>query len=420
MFTAKKTLAAVLTCCGVIAGAWYVGQHQNKSQHLVANAAVRKDAFAEQVANKLASVTKTSGDHAKSVIFDNDAATDDALALILIGNDPAITLKAITVAGTGEAHGRPGAENMAAIANMLGKSDVPVAYGRAQPLSSAAKPFPDKIRTAMDHLLDGSNVKPHPNPQITDNAVSLIRDVVQNSHEKVTILATGPLTNIAEFVTQYPALTNKIERIVVMGGAVNVPGNVDALTPEAHNQVSEWNFYTDPVAVQRVFASTIPITLVALDATNQVPMTKKFYDAISREEQPDLQFAHVLLKGWIDRFGVNRFVTDIYMWDALAAMVLLDPAMAETQSMPLVVDITNGRVQVAATYQRDAAKIDVVTKISQPDAVLSHYLATIKSNHVFAQRKYHYNLGRVTAYLGRSNLQITSVGKPFHNTTMHA
>lgn len=395
-------LLTMLVCCSIATGVWYFTAAQKAaSVTFAANTEIHKDAFTEHLYQGIKTIARSSANHSRSVIFDNDAATDDALALILIGNDPGVTLKAVTIAGTGEAHGNVGAKNMAAIVHLLGKQEVPVAYGHARPLSSAGKPFPAGMRTAMDHLLVGMNVKPHPAPRITDNAVQLIKQVAESSPDKITILATGPLTNIAEFVTQYPELKQRIEKIVIMGGAVNVPGNIHFNDPDAKNLSSEWNFYADPEAAHRVFRSHIPITLVALDATNQVPMTKKFYEVLGRERQPDLHLAYQLLKKQVNRYGMQAFENHIYMWDALAAMVMLDPEMAATKSMPLIVDPTNGHVKIAQEGERHSANVAVVTTILRPEAALSNYIAMVKSNHIFAQRKFQHDIGRVRAQLGR-------------------
>lgn len=402
MLTVKNILVAILVSCVVGAAGWYANHKMvTRIVSAVENSQHRQDTFADTLNRKITRLASQSVNHSRTVIFDNDAASDDALALILIGNDPSVNLQAITVAGTGEAHGRAGAYNMAAIANLLGKSDIPVAYGHARPLSSAGKAFPNFLRDAMDHMLVGKNIKPHPNPRITDNAVRLIRQVVTSSKDNVTILATGPLTNIAEFVTQYPQLKNKIERIIVMGGAVHAPGNIEALTPEANNKVSEWNFYADPLAAKKVFASHIPITLISLDASNQVPMTRKFYDALAAEEQPELKLAYGLMKMMVDQFGLEFFTKEVYFWDGLAAMVMLDPAMAETVSKPLVVDATNGQVRMARQGDRHVGAIDVVTKINKPESALFNFIAMVKSNHIYAARQLHFHTNRVTANLGR-------------------
>jgi len=402
-------LTAVLLCCGLSAVAWFVTKHTPaKIAVAIDHQRMKNDTFANEVKRRIIKVASVSANHTRNVIFDNDAAIDDALALLLIGNDPSVSLKAITVAGTGEAHGKAGAENMSAIIAMLGKPDVPVAYGHARPLSSAGKPFPAFLRDTMDNMLAGKGINKSRKTHITDNAVALIHQVVESSNEKVTILATGPLTNIAEFFMQYPQLKSKIERIVIMGGAVNVPGNVEGLAPEANNKVSEWNFYADPLAVQKVFNSHVPITLVALDATNQVPMNKKFYQSLASAEQPELKLSYELLNMFVERIGPDRFYNDVYFWDGLAAMVMLDSTLAESVKMPLLIDATNGQVKVAKKGAPHAADVDVITRINNPEAALLNYVAMVKSNHIYAQRQFHH-INRVTANLGRSSNQYAGV-----------
>lgn len=322
--------------------------------------------------------------HPRKVIFDNDAALDDTLALLLIGNHPAIDIQAITVSGTGEAHGSMGARNMASVAALMGKTHMPVAYGRATPLSNAGQLFPDFKRQHADKLLTGTKITLVDSNHVTDNAVALIHKIVSSSDDKITILATGPLTNIAEFLQQYPQLKKRIERIVIMGGAVNVPGNIDALLPGNANKVSEWNFYIDPKAAQVVLQSGVPITLVALDACNQVPLTNTFYDAVGAAKFPELQLAHHLLNIYVTELGAKAFKGEIFAWDELAAMVLVNPSIAQTENLLLTVDAGNGNVKQSA----QGAKIDVVTKIMHPNAVLRDYISMVKSNHSFVERKY--------------------------------
>lgn len=399
MVSIKKYIAAAVVC-GALISVWYVvsptEQAVRKKTH-VARKTIRQDSFADYLNHKIASITRVDNNTPRKVIYDNDAAKDDALALILIGNDPGVDLQAITVNGTGEAHGKVGARNMASIAIMMGKTQIPVAYGRAEPLSSAGQPFPDRQRNSTDQMLQNTDIPLADESAITNNAVEVMKNVVTASTDKVTILATGPLTNIAEFTLKYPQLKNRIEKIVVMGGAVNVPGNIKGLVPSSSNNVSEWNFYADPKAVQVVMRSGIPMTLIALDASNQVPLTQEFFEATGVEDQPDLKLVHHLLNIYVTDAGDKAFHGLIYAWDELAAMVMLDPSIAQTEKLPLKVDVTNGNVKVAKNGEQ-SAKVDVVVKIIHPDAFLRDYTAMVKSNHLFVQRKYPQDASQYRAY----------------------
>jgi inosine-uridine nucleoside N-ribohydrolase len=380
----------VAVLCGSMVGAWHLITTQTVESKTVAavtqSAATASDTFASDLNQQVTSVTRLANHKTTTVIFDSDASSDDALALMLIANDPTVNLQAITVAGTGEAHAEPGAKNMAAVARLIGKSGVPVAYGRSEPLTKAGKPFPDFFRVAIDNLLEHTSIKPDASLTVSGNAVQLMKQTIEASEGKVAILATGPLTNVAELMTQYPNLKNRIEKIVVMGGAVKVAGNIDDLDPKANNKVSEWNFYADPAAAQRVVASGVPIVLIGLDATNQVPITKSFYEGLRHEDQPDLKLAYQMLKVIADQVGEKRFTEVMYLWDGLAAMVMVDPSVAVTEKMPLVVNPVNGQIKVAGKGEH-GTQVNVVTRINHADFTLNKFVAIMKSNHIFAGRK---------------------------------
>lgn len=312
----------------------------------------------------------------KKIIFDNDAAIDDIIALVYLASHSSINLVAVTIAGTGEAHGYNGAKNIANLCYMLNRPNVPIAYGSESPISQDCHPFPDFIRTTMDTIFKNKKVPTHPNPKLTDSAVELIKVTLSSSDEPITILSTGPLTNLAAFLEAYPDLRHKIDRIVIMGGAIHVEGNIQALDQSSTNQVAEWNIYTDPTAASIVFASGIPITLVPLDATNQVPMTREFYDTLSLASQPGLQLTYELLKDIVDQFGLDLFLKHFYLWDPLAAMICLHPTLAITEKMALMVDLKTAQIKPTV----DGSFVDVAMIIPQAELILKKFIDETKSN----------------------------------------
>ncbi|RDI48689.1 nucleoside hydrolase [Aquicella lusitana] len=321
------------------------------------------------------------------IIYDNDASSDDVTALIYLASHPDVTLEAVTIAGTGEAHGPDGARNIADLCYMLGKPNIPIAYGNEKPCDASGKPFPDVLRNLMDNLFKDKDVPKHPNPPINDSAVELIKTVLESSSEKVTILATGPLTNIAQFIEQYPYLKDNIEKIVIMGGAVNVHGNIKALDPTSDNIVAEWNIYADPKAADIVFSSKIPVTLVPLDATNQVPMTKAFYDSLSHQLHAGLKLIYQLLKVIVDNYGMELFLKEFYLWDPLAAMICVDPQLAITKTMAIAMDLKNAQTKPVAENSHGASLIQVAVEIPQAHLILGQLISEIKSNLIHAQSK---------------------------------
>jgi len=313
------------------------------------------------------------------LIYDNDAAPDDVMALIYLAHQPNISIEGITIAATGEADRLIGAKNIADLCYLLGKPTIQIAYGNEKPNDPFVHPFPGFIRESANKIFVGKNVPHNPHPQISNSAVELIKRIIIKN-DKISILATGPLTNIAEFIEKYPSLKNKIDKIVIMGGAVHVPGNIQVLDPKSDNTVAEWNIYVDPKAAEIVFSSGIPITLVPLDATNQVPMTKEFYDNLSQQSQPDLKLIYLLLKDIVDDLGLDTFLNNFYLWDPLAAIIVNDSSRALTEPLPITININTAQTKHVNHTNHNLAIINVATKVPDATLVLTRFIDKIKQN----------------------------------------
>ncbi|MEG1690229.1 MAG: nucleoside hydrolase, partial [Hafnia sp.] len=180
------------------------------------------------------------------IILDCDPGHDDAIALILALASPELELKAVTTSAGNQTPDKT-LRNALRILTLLQRSDIPVAGGAVKPLMRELI-IADNVHGESG--LDGPDL-PEPNfaPQ-TCNAVELIAQTLRASQQPVTVVATGPLTNIALLLTSHPELHAKISRIVIMGGAAML-GN---WTPAA-----EFNIYVDPEAAEIVFQSGLPI-----------------------------------------------------------------------------------------------------------------------------------------------------------------
>lgn len=190
------------------------------------------------------------------IILDCDPGHDDAIALILALASPELELKAVTTSAGNQTPDKT-LRNALRILTLLQRSDIPVAGGAVKPLMRELI-IADNVHGESG--LDGPDL-PEPNfaPQ-TCNAVELIAQTLRASQQPVTVVATGPLTNIALLLTSHPELHAKISRIVIMGGAAML-GN---WTPAA-----EFNIYVAPEAAEIVFQSGLPIVMAGLDVTHR-------------------------------------------------------------------------------------------------------------------------------------------------------
>jgi len=266
----------------------------------------------------------------KPVIFDTDMVHEDMISALFLLSHPNVDLKAITIAGNG-AHCVPGVINALGLVNVSGHEEIPVTCGRETPLVGNHE-FPAEWRQSADDAY-GVNIPKGGEPSELD-APDLIIDIVQNSDEPVSIVAVGPLTNIAEAIQKDPSIKSNIKDIFIMGGAVKVDGNVGNSGVGIDNKHAEWNIYIDPVAANIVFDSGVPITLIPLDATRDVPITRKFYTALGDNlNTSSANIVHDILTANLDFIDSGGF----QFWDTLTSVVFTDESIANFEEMQLSV-----------------------------------------------------------------------------------
>lgn len=273
------------------------------------------------------------------VIFDDDGSQDGMTALAFMLENSKFDLKAITIA-QGIARPPVFVDNLKKMLGRVGNTDIPVGVGRSTPLEGNNE-FPDFIRDGSDTFWTPFVTLPDETPEIeTTNAVDLIIQTIKNSPEPVAILATGPLTNIAEALRQDPSIVDNIAVVQILGGAVFVPGNLPILPfpPFSTNTTAEFNIWIDPVAAKEVFDAGkqgLKIQLTPLDATNQVQFDRDDYEAWLATGTPEsaiaaefLDFALTVIQSGNDPNPV---------WDLIAALNLSEPNY--TPEVPLFIDV---------------------------------------------------------------------------------
>jgi inosine-uridine nucleoside N-ribohydrolase len=201
------------------------------------------------------------------VLIDCDPGHDDAMALLLALASPELDLL-----GVSTVHGNQTLEKTTAnalrVLEFAGRGDVPVAAGAHRPLLREPK-----VAASVhgETGLDGPDLPPPAGAPASLHAVDFLADRLRMAGGPVTLIPTGPLTNVALLLARHPDVAGDIKRIVLMGGAI-AEGNV---TPAA-----EFNIWVDPEAAARVFASGLDVTMIGLDVTHRALMTSEHADRL--------------------------------------------------------------------------------------------------------------------------------------------
>jgi inosine-uridine nucleoside N-ribohydrolase len=267
------------------------------------------------------------------VIVDTDAGSDDLMAIAFLLSRADIHVEAITIVN-GMAHVQAGGRNVLRLLALAGRHDVRVYLGRETPISGTAE-FPAEWRRNSDELPGVTLPEPTRAIESQPAAEFLARRLSDAAHP-VQVLTLGPLTNLAEAFSHMPRAVRAIRQLVIMGGAVRVPGNLaDGGAFKTDNAAAEWNMFIDPAAAKVVFASGAPIRLMPLDATQRVPIDMALLEQTQwKAETPVARFVAQVL-------ATNRdFIRQgfYFAWDPLAAVALANPAVATFK--PLAIEIS--------------------------------------------------------------------------------
>ncbi|MEP7361478.1 MAG: nucleoside hydrolase [Chloroflexota bacterium] len=274
---------------------------------------------------------------AQRVILDCDPGHDDALAMLLALCRPELDLLAVTtVAGNSTLENTT--RNALSVLTLVGRTDVPVASGAAAPLRR------ELITAPNVHGGNGLAGADLPSPVVglaSDDAPAFIAQMIRASNTPVTLIPTGPLTNIAHLLARFPDEFARVNRICLMGGAV-AEGNVTAS--------AEFNIWVDPEAAHDVFAAGVPITMIGLDVTHKAVVSLDDADRMERVgNRTGVVFADLLR--FFARFHIER-----YGWngapihDAVAVADVALPDLVEKRpyrvDVETVSELTRGRTVI--------------------------------------------------------------------------
>lgn len=289
----------------------------------------------------------------RKIIIDTDPGHDDALALLLLLQSQEFDVQAVTTVA-GNASIEKVTRNAQAILNLVHDA-TPVYSGYAEPVNGT-------LVTAVVHGesgLDGFDTT-RTNYALTNNAPQKIVEIVQKFPGEVAILTLGPLSNIARALQLCPRIAELIPQIIMMGGAISVPGN--------KNRTAEFNFFVDPFAADIVFQSDIPKVLIPLDACNEVVLQVNDFQKIKNLSLQQILIP--MMQHFTAGLSGDEGVNGILVYDALAAYYLLRPKAFAITPMNIQIE-TKGEHTFGMTvaerrpYKKVAPNTQVVTSLNQ-------------------------------------------------------
>ena len=261
---------------------------------------------------------------ATPILIDCDPGHDDAMALLLALASPELELLGISTVHGNQTLDKTTA-NALRVLEFAGRGDMPVAAGTDRPLVREPR--------VAGHVhgesgLDGPDLPPPAGAPLAEHAVDFLAARIRAAAAPVTLIPTGPLTNVALLLARHPDAAERLERIVLMGGAIS-EGNI---TPAA-----EFNIWVDPEAAARVFESGLDVTMIGLDVTHRALMTPAHAERLRAAGRVGVMVAEL----W--QF-YHRYHSRVYdfpgtpVHDAMAVAHVIDGGLVRTLHRNVAID----------------------------------------------------------------------------------
>jgi purine nucleosidase len=273
----------------------------------------------------------------KRILIDTDPGIDDSLAFLLALASPELSLEGISVV-----HGNCSVDqatiNALSVLELAHASHIPVARGCELPLVQPSLLAPET------HGDTGIGYAKLPSPRskpIGQHGCDFLIEKIMSNPGEITLVAIGPLTNIALAIRQEPRIVSALKEIIIMGGAIRHEGNTTAL--------GEFNAYVDPHAAHIVFYAGIPTTLVPLDVTYQCVLTAQDVERLQKIDSPIPSFIKAATKFYMEFHDEYQGVEGCVINDPLALALTFAPELCDYKELPVDVDISGG-VSMGKTF----------------------------------------------------------------------
>ncbi|MGI2906192.1 nucleoside hydrolase [Tolypothrix sp. VBCCA 56010] len=288
------------------------------------------------------------------VLMDHDGGVDDYLATMLLMTMEHIELLGVVVTPA-DCYAEPAVSATRKILDLMESSHIPVALSTVRGIN----PFPRLYRRdsfIVDHLPILNQNETISTPLLAQPGQDFMIQVLRDAPEPVTLMVTGPLTTVAVALDKAPEIEAKIQKIVWMGGALNVGGNVEKSLEAGQDGSAEWNVYWDPISAARVWESQIEIIMCPLDLTNNVPVTSEVVYKMGRQR-------HYPISDLAGQCYALVIPQDYYFWDVLATAYLAHPEfyqLREWETEIITTGLSQGRTKVVSKGRKISAmdKVD--------------------------------------------------------------
>lgn len=259
------------------------------------------------------------------IILDCDPGHDDAIAILLAAHHPEIELLAITTVAGNQSVEKT-TRNALKVCSLADIRDVPVAKGMDRPLVRPARHAPDiHGETGMD----GPSVPDPDIEPVSQHAVDLLIEKLTQSEGDITLVPTGPLTNIATAIRSEPAIVPKIKAISLMGGAIGLGNRIPS---------AEFNIWADPESAAIVFNCGRPITMCPLEVTHQALATGDIIDCLRAANRPVAAFVADLLVFFGSTYRSVFGFPAPPVHDPCAVAAVIDPTIIRAHEMHVEIE----------------------------------------------------------------------------------
>ncbi|GDY32889.1 nucleoside hydrolase [Gandjariella thermophila] len=264
----------------------------------------------------------------RPIVLDTDPGIDDALAILYLAAAPEVEIVAVGAA-PGNLPTAMAADNALRLLDLVGLTDVPVALGAHTPLSQP----PAISRAHGEDGLGGAAGPPSARRPVAHSAAEQLVGLARRRPGELTVVALGPLTNLALALLLERDLPRLLRAVVWMGGAIHRAGN---RTPHA-----EFNAWQDPEAAELVLAAGFDLTMVPLDVTETARADRAWVAAVAASADPRARFASRMLEHFVDFYATTLGIEGCLLHDPLAAAVAATPALATTcEEREVTVELT--------------------------------------------------------------------------------